>query len=150
MIYKREHINPGTDSEQWYISSRAAEARDRGESGFIVARQSYGQGSSREHAAICPMYLGIKAVIAVSIERIHQANLANFGILPLLFDREEDYERIDQGDELLIEGTHDAMESGAFTLHDVTKGIDIPLHIFASGDQRRTILLGGRLNEVMA
>ncbi len=130
------------------FSSRAAEARDKGEHGFIIARQSYGQGSSREHAAICPMYLGIKAVVAVSIERIHQANLANFGILPLLFDNEDDYDRIGMGDELEILHVRDAMESGAFILHDITTGDDIPLHIFATEDQKKTILLGGKLNEV--
>ena len=130
------------------FSGRASAARDRGEHGFIIARQSYGQGSSREHAAICPMYLGIKAVVAVSIERIHQANLANFGILPLLFENADDYDRISEGDELEITGTHEAMESGSFMLHDITTGDMIPLRIFASEAQRKTILLGGRLNEV--
>lgn len=139
--YVFESIDPG-------FSGRAAAARDKGEHGFIIARQSYGQGSSREHAAICPMYLGIKAVVAVSIERIHQANLANFGILPLLFENADDYDRISEGDELEITGTREAMESGLFTLHDMTTGDMIPLRIFASEAQRKTILLGGRLNEV--
>ena len=94
------------------------------------------------------MYLGIKAVVAVSIERIHQANLANFGILPLLFENADDYDRISEGDELEITGTREAMESGSFTLHDMTTGDMIPLRIFASEAQRKTILLGGRLNEV--
>ena len=59
---------------------------------------SYGQGSSREHAALCPMYLGVKAVVAKTIERIHMANLINFGIVPLVFESDADYDRIDQGD----------------------------------------------------
>ncbi len=139
--YVFESIDPA-------FSVRASEARDRGEHGFIIARQSYGQGSSREHAAICPMYLGIKAVIAVSIERIHQANLANFGILPLIFDREEDYDRISQGDELVLENVQKSVQSGTFVLLDKTTGESIPLHIFASDEQKKTILAGGKLNEV--
>ena len=130
--------------------ARAAAYRDKGECGFIIAGASYGQGSSREHAAICPMYLGIRAVCAVSIERIHQANLCNFGILPLLFRNEEDYEKIDQGDELELLSPRDAVVSGKFILHDITKGLEIPMDLFASEDQRRTLLAGGRLNEVKA
>ncbi len=71
--------------------------------GFIVGGSNYGQGSSREHAAIAPMFLGVKAVIAKSFARIHHANLVNFGIVPLTFSDEKDYDRIDSGDELLIE-----------------------------------------------
>jgi len=71
--------------------------------GFIIGGSNYGQGSSREHAAIAPMYLGIKAVIAKSFARIHQANLINFGIVPLTFSDERDYDRVDFGDELVIE-----------------------------------------------
>jgi aconitate hydratase len=79
---------------------RAEAARDKGISGFIIAGQNYGQGSSREHAALAPMYLGIKTVIAKSFARIHKANLVNFGILPLTFENEEDYDKIIQGDYL--------------------------------------------------
>lgn len=130
--------------------ARAAAYRDKGESGFIIAGASYGQGSSREHAAICPMYLGIRAVCAVSIERIHQANLCNFGILPLLFRNEEDYEKIDQDDELELLSPRDSVVSGKFILHDITKGLEIPMELFASEDQKKTLLAGGRLNEVKA
>ncbi len=130
--------------------ARASAYRDKGESGFIIAGASYGQGSSREHAAICPMYLGIRAVCAVSIERIHQANLCNFGILPLLFRNEEDYEKIDQDDELELLSPRDAVVSGKFILHDISKGLEIPMDLFASEDQRRTLLAGGRLNEMKA
>lgn len=130
--------------------ARASAYRDKGESGFIIAGASYGQGSSREHAAICPMYLGIRAVCAVSIERIHQANLCNFGILPLLFRNEDDYEKIDQGDELELLSPRDSVVSGKFILHDITKGLEIPMELFASEDQKKTLLAGGRLNEVKA
>lgn len=127
---------------------RAAENRDKGNAGFIVAGSSYGQGSSREHAAICPMYLGIKAVIAVGIERIHQANLCNFGILPLLFESEEDYKKIEQGDEVELSGIFASLDNGEFILHDRTKGIDIPLKLFASDGQKKQLKCGGRLNQI--
>ena len=130
------------------FASRAAALRDKGEGGFIVAGNSYGQGSSREHAAICLMYLGVKAVVAVSIERIHQANLCNFGILPLLFDNKEDYDKIEMGDKLKLESTFSSLEKGKFILKDETKGVEIPLTLFATDVQKKTLLKGGRLNEI--
>ncbi len=130
------------------FSTRALEKKASGEGGFIVAGSSYGQGSSREHAAICPMYLGVKAVVAVSIERIHQANLCNFGILPLLFENAEDYSKVEQGDDVELEGCFDSLDSGKFTLKDKTKGIEIPLKLFASDVQKRMLRAGGRLNEI--
>ena len=129
---------------------RAAAYRDSGECGFIIAGASYGQGSSREHAAICPMYLGIRAVCAVSIERIHQANLCNFGILPLLFQNEEDYASIGQGDELELEDPRSGVMNGSLVLIDRTKGKRIPMTLFASDEQKKMLLDGGRLNEVKA
>ena len=130
------------------FAKRASEHRDNGEAGFIIAGASYGQGSSREHAAICPMYLGIKAVVAVSIERIHQANLCNFGILPLLFENEEDYEKISQGDELRIDNVHSSLKEGKFILMNLSKGWDIPLKLFASDIQKEQLYYGGRLNQI--
>ncbi len=130
------------------FSKRALEKKKEGEGGFIVAGLSYGQGSSREHAAICPMYLGVKAVIAKSIERIHQANLCNFGILPLLFKNESDYDLLSEGDTLLLKGVLDSTEKGEFTLLDETKGIEIPLTLFASEAQKKMLLKGGRLNQI--
>ena len=81
--------------------------------GFIIAGANYGQGSSREHAALAPMYLGIKAVIAKSFARIHRANLINFGIIPFTFCNEEDYDTIDELDELTI--TNFEIPCGAYT-----------------------------------
>ncbi len=130
------------------FSKRALEKKNQGEGGFIVAGSSYGQGSSREHAAICPMYLGVKAVVAVSIERIHQANLCNFGILPLLFERAEDYSLVEEGDELELDSVFSSLESSSFTLIDKTKDIRIPLRLFASSEQKKMLLAGGRLNEI--
>ena len=130
------------------FATRAAKLRDEGECGFIVAGSSYGQGSSREHAAICPMYLGVKAVVAVTIERIHQANLCNFGILPLLFKNAEDYESIKYGDKLELSNVYSSLEKGEFILKDLTTGTDIPLTLFATDTQKKTLLSGGRLNEI--
>ena len=130
------------------FATRAAKLRDEGECGFIVAGSSYGQGSSREHAAICPMYLGVKAVVAVTIERIHQANLCNFGILPLLFKNAEDYDSIKYGDKLELSNVYSSLEKGEFILKDLTTGKDIPLTLFATDTQKKTLLSGGRLNEI--
>ncbi len=97
-------------------------AKEKG-GGFIVGGENYGQGSSREHAAIAPMYLGIKAVIAKSFSRIHLANLINFGILPLVFENKEDYDKIEQGDLLEIDtGTIDKFE---VKVKNITKNFDI-------------------------
>ncbi len=130
------------------FATRAAKLRDEGEGGFIIAGSSYGQGSSREHAAICPMYLGVKAVVAVSIERIHQANLCNFGILPLLFKNPEDYEVINEGDKLELSDVYSSLEKGEFTLKDLTNGKEIPLSLCATDTQKKTLIFGGRLNEI--
>ncbi len=130
------------------FSSRALEKKKEGEGGFIVAGSSYGQGSSREHAAICPMYLGVKAVIAKSIERIHQANLCNFGILPLVFDNPADYDQIAQGDKLSLSDIFSSLEKGKFILKDETRDIEIPLTLFASNVQKEMLIKGGRLNQI--
>ncbi len=130
------------------FSSRALEKKKEGEGGFIVAGSSYGQGSSREHAAICPMYLGVKAVIAKSIERIHQANLCNFGILPLVFNNPADYDQIAQGDKLSLSDIFSSLEKGKFILKDETRDIEIPLTLFASNVQKEMLIKGGRLNQI--
>lgn len=130
------------------FSTRALEEKSKGRANFIVASLSYGQGSSREHAAICPMYLGVRAVIAVSIERIHQANLCNFGILPLLFKNKEDYDRLDQGDLLELCDTLSCIDKGEFILKDKTKNIEIPLTLFATELQKEMLKKGGRLNQI--
>ena len=95
--------------------------------GIIVGGANYGQGSSREHAALVPMYLGIRAVIAKSFARIHAANLINAGILPLTFADPADYDRVAQGDRLVLDGLFGGMESGNITLADETNGAKIPL-----------------------
>ncbi len=116
--------------------------------GMLVAGSNYGQGSSREHAALVPLYLGIRAVIAKSFARIHQANLINNGILPLTFADEADYDRIDQADMLMLPDVRTAVEQGSerFTLRNVTKGEDYAVLLPLTERQRGCILCGGLLN----
>lgn len=89
---------------------------------IIIGGSNYGQGSSREHAALVPMYLGVKAVIAKSFARIHTANLINAGILPLTFAQESDYDELNQDDELVLSDIFAGLESGTFELYDKTNG----------------------------
>jgi aconitate hydratase len=126
--------------------ARAAKNRDAGIGNFIVAGASYGQGSSREHAAICPMFLGVKAVIAVSIERIHQNNLCNFGIVPLTFKYEKDYQKISEGDELVIDDIISQISTGTVVLTDKTTKRTLALDCTCTEDQREMLLAGGLLN----
>ncbi|WP_312692947.1 aconitate hydratase [Caproiciproducens sp.] len=115
--------------------------------GIIVGGSNYGQGSSREHAALVPLYLGIKAVIVKSFARIHCANLANAGILPLMFKNEEDYDGIDQMDELELPDIRTAIESGAaVTVKNRTKGTSFEAEAVLSDRQRKMVLAGGLLN----
>jgi len=123
-------------------------AKEKG-GGFVVGGENYGQGSSREHAAIAPMYLGVKAVIAKSFARIHRANLINFGILPLTFANKDDYNLLDQGDELEIRGVIEALkENKPLTLVNKTKGRTIPLAYTLSLREREILIKGGLLNYI--
>ena len=131
------------------FSERAAANKAEGVANIIVAGQSYGQGSSREHAAICPMHLGVKAVMALSIERIHQANLCNFGILPLTFKDPADYEHLDQGDRLVIENAVSQVKAGGdIEVKDLTSGKLFKMKLDVSALQRKMLLAGGRLNQI--
>ena len=138
-----EFVFEGVDSA---FPSRAASNRDSGIHNIIVAGESYGQGSSREHAALCPMYLGVKAVIAKSIERIHLANLINFGIVPFLFEAPADYDAVEQGDSLTIDGLRGIVEGKSdAVLHNRARDIDIRLTLNLSDRQRRILVAGGLL-----
>ena len=131
------------------FSERAAANKAVGVGNIIVAGQSYGQGSSREHAAICPMHLGVRAVMALSIERIHQANLCNFGILPLTFIDESDYMSISQGDRIEITNVLAQIDAGnQVIVSNVTKGYSFKMNLEASEAQRKMLLAGGRLNQI--
>lgn len=116
--------------------------------GILVAGMNYGQGSSREHAALVPLYLGIRAVVAKSFARIHQANLINNGILPLTFQNEADYDRIAQGDMLSLPNVRETVESGSdtFVLHNDTKDEDYIVLMPLTARQQGCILYGGLLN----
>lgn len=116
--------------------------------GFIVAGQNYGQGSSREHAALAPMYLGIKAVIAKSFARIHQANLINFGIVPFTFANEADYDTIDEGDVLKINNLHQLAPGKAMMVENVTKKTSFAVNHALSQLDIDILMAGGRLNYI--
>ena len=116
-------------------------------SGFIVGGSNYGQGSSREHAALVPLYLGIKAVIVKSFARIHCANLANAGILPLVFKDEKDFDSIDPMDELELPDIRVAIASGArIFVENRTKGTRFEVEPILTERQRAIVLAGGLLN----
>lgn len=112
--------------------------------GFIIGGANYGQGSSREHAALVPLYLGIKAVITKSFARIHAANLINAGIMPLTFENPDDYEKIDQADSLVLKDVFQSLDSGKFVLVNETKDIEIPL-VGVFTDRQKEILKAGDL-----
>ena len=119
---------------------------------MLVAGANYGQGSSREHAALVPLYLGIRAVAAKSFARIHQANLINNGILPLTFENEGDYDRIDQGDSLELPGIREKIAAGEerLTLRNVTKNESYSMLMPLTERQRGMILAGGLINFIRA
>ncbi len=142
--YVFEPVDPG-------FAGRALAAKGRGEHTVIVAGDSYGQGSSREHAALCPMYLGVKVVVAKSIERIHAANLVNFGILPLTFADPGDYDCVDEGDEVELPEVAARLERGEpLVLVDKTKGATVELRHVLSPRQRDIIRAGGLLAYTVA
>ena len=115
--------------------------------GVILGGQNYGQGSSREHAALVPLYLGIKAVIAKSFARIHVANLINFGIVPMTLENEADYDKIAESDNISIENFRDAIASSdSATLVDKTSGASVTLKLTLTERQRKILLAGGLLN----
>jgi aconitate hydratase len=126
----------------------AKRAKDAGNS-VVVAGSNYGQGSSREHAALAPMYLGLRAVLAKSFARIHRANLVNVGILPLVFVDEGDYDRIIQGDELEIDAVRNAIrDTDSLRIRNRTQGYEFEARHGLSPQQAKIVLAGGRLSYV--
>jgi len=125
---------------------RAMDAKQKGQHTVVLAGESYGQGSSREHAALCPMYLGVKAIIAKSVERIHAANLVNFGIVSLSFKNMADYDKIDQGDEIEMPDIRKRiMNDEPVILVDKTKNLKIELGYSLSQRQKDILFAGGLL-----
>jgi len=129
------------------VDDTFAERALESDGGFLVAGENYGQGSSREHAALCPMYLGIEGVLAQSFARIHKANLFNFGLLPLVID-EADYEAIEQGDDIeIVDDVAEAVRSGQeeFTVR-VNDDWELTAELDASERERRILAAGGKLS----
>lgn len=124
------------------FATRAKEAKNS----IIIGGSNYGQGSSREHAALVPMYLGVRAVIAKSFARIHAANLINAGIMPLTFVSENDYDCIKQGDELLINNIFEGLSSGKLLVKNTTTGKEIEVNCRFTKRQTNILLAGGLLN----
>ncbi|HCL90143.1 MAG TPA: aconitate hydratase [Candidatus Atribacteria bacterium] len=114
--------------------------------GFIVGGANYGQGSSREHAALVPLYLGIKAVLAKSFARIHQANLVNNGIIPLIFKNPEDYNNVKEMDEFLIEDVPSQVKKGIIKVKNITKNREYEMLLNSTLRQKEIIIQGGLLN----
>ena len=127
-----------------YDPEFAARAKEMGQS-IIIGGENYGQGSSREHAAINPMYLGVRAVIAKSIARIHKGNLINHGIIPMIFENPADYDKIDQGDELEINGLLEQMQKKEVEIRDNTKGVTFKARLELSDSELEVISCGGQL-----
>ena len=123
----------------------ARRARESG-GGLIAGGENYGQGSSREHAALAPMYLGVKAVLAKSVARIHHTNLVNFGIIPLLFESPADYEKLQQDDLLVIEKLREQLDQGSVSITNRTQGYRFTATHQLTLRQLRIIKAGGLLN----
>ncbi|HNW36502.1 MAG TPA: aconitate hydratase, partial [Candidatus Ozemobacteraceae bacterium] len=130
-----KHVFEGVDKEFY---KRAMEKKG----GFIVGGENYGQGSSREHAALCPMYLGVKVVLVKSFARIHLANLVNFGIVPLTFKNPGDYDKIQLGDDLALD-VHGL--DGELVVKNRTRGFDIHVTHTLTDLDRKMLLAGGQL-----
>jgi len=129
------------------FAERALELKKKGTAGIIVAGESYGQGSSREHAALCPMYLGVRVVIAKTIERIHKANLINFCIVPIEFADPPDYDKIAHGDELQIDNLLEAVKNSDTVKIAKTDGsFEFIGKLELSGRDREILLSAGLLN----
>ena len=129
------------------FAQRGLELKKQSIAGIVVASESYGQGSSREHAALCPMYLGVKMIIAKSIERIHKANLINFALLPAEFENPADYDKINADDEFEVKNLNDAIKSADFvSVKDKTVGFEFKCKLTLSARDREILLAGGLLN----
>jgi len=137
-----KYVFENVDSD---FSSRSLKNKKAGVFTAIAAGESYGQGSSREHAAICPMYLGVRVVMAKSFERIHSGNLVNFGIIPLLFLNGSDYDKIKQGESFKISGLVESVKKGGNLKVEIAGSV-YEMQMLATERQRKILLSGGLLN----
>jgi aconitate hydratase len=137
-----EYVFSNIDSS---FSRRAKDAQPSG-GGLIVGGENYGQGSSREHAALAPMFLGVQGVIAKSFARIHRSNLINFGIMPFLFNNAEDYEKVDKGDRLIIQNALQSLRGNqSYTVSNQTKQYQFTVSTNLNDREKELILAGGLL-----
>ena len=131
------------------IDSNFAERASKNENNIIIAGENYGQGSSREHAALVPLFLGVRIVIAKSFARIHRANLINVGILPLTFYYEKDYDAISVGDEIVFNYLKDELQNGKNIIClNKTKGFEFKINNTLDVGQVKIIIAGGRLQYI--
>jgi aconitate hydratase len=145
--YAKVVFNSFNEEGKPTFAQQALELKENGIASVVVAGQSYGQGSSREHAALCPMYLGVRAVIAKSIERIHKANLINFAIVPLEFAETTDYDKINTGTEIKIDNLLDAIENkNSVTIINKTEDFEFTAKLNLSQRDRQILLAAGLLN----
>ncbi|MHC4564076.1 MAG: aconitate hydratase, partial [Planctomycetota bacterium] len=145
--YAKVVFNCFNEPGQPTFAEQALTLKDKGVAGMIVGGESYGQGSSREHAALCPMYLGVRAVIAKSIERIHRANLINFCIVPVQFADPADYDKLEAGDELAIDDLLGAVKnSDTVTIRKVDGSFEFTAMLALSSRDRDILLAAGLLN----
>jgi Aconitase A len=129
------------------FAESALRLKEKGRAVMVVGGENYGQGSSREHAALAPRYLGVRVKVAKSFARIHRTNLINFGILPLVFVNPEDYEKIEKGDEFIIQGIRSTLEKGESIVKIEIKGKgEILARFELSPRERQSILAGSLLN----
>jgi aconitate hydratase len=147
--YAKVVFNSFNEPGQSTFAERALKLKQSGVAGIIVAGESYGQGSSREHAALCPMYLGVRVVIAKSIERIHKANLINFGIVPIEFAEPADYDKINSGDKLKIENLLEAIKNNSkVTIVNESGSSEFVGRLSLSQRDREILLAGGLLRSL--
>jgi aconitate hydratase len=145
--YAKVVFNCFNEQDKPTFAQRAFELKQKAIAGVIIAGQSYGQGSSREHAALCPMYLGVRAVIAKSIERIHRANLINFCIVPMEFTDQADYDKIQPDDQLQIDNLLEAIKnSDEITISNNTRHYEFAGKLVLSNRERQILLSAGLLN----
>jgi aconitate hydratase len=147
--YAKVVFNCFNKADKPSFAERALGLKKKSKGGVIVAEESYGQGSSREHAALCPMYLGVRAVIAKGFERIHRANLINFCIVPIVFSEAADYERVNEGDKLRIDGFAKAVKSSQeVKIADESGGFEFSGRLLLSSRERDILLSGGLLKYI--
>jgi aconitate hydratase len=145
--YAKFVFNCFNEKDRLSFAQRCLELKDKGIAGVIVAGESYGQGSSREHAALCPMYLGVRVVIAKGIERIHKANLINFCIVPMEFAKASDYDKVNRDDQLEIDNLPEAIKSSDEVRIVAKSGrYEFAGRLVLSARDREILLAGGLLN----